>query len=176
MVKKNNSDSVEPKIDSTPRSKAAASKKPAEKTASAKTPATKKPAAKTTKAEVAESAPAAKKPTEKKPAAKKPIEKKPAAKGASSKTEGKPAATAAPVTVTATSMLFMAPDLPTPVIDKKRGRPIEDKKTADQGETHVRRRSRRREGELAEGEQLPPNTVVKVRTPRERKFAQFGYM
>lgn len=174
MVKKNNSDSVEPKIDSTPRSKAAASKKPAEKTASAKTPATKKPAAKTTKAEVAESAPTAKKPTEKKPAAKKPIEKKPAAKaaaskGASSKTEGKPAATAAPVSVTATSMLFMAPDLPTPVIDKKRGRPIEDKKTADQGETHVRRRSRRREGELAEGEQLPPNTVVKVRTPREPK-------
>jgi ribonuclease E len=66
-------------------------------------------------------------------------------------------------------MLFMAPDLPTPVIDKKRGRPIEDKKSADQGETHVRRRSRRREGELAEGEQLPPNTVVKVRTPREPK-------
>ena len=174
MVKKNNSDSVEPKIDSTPRSKAPASKKPAEKTASAKTPAGKKPAAKTTKAEVVESAPAAKKPTEKKPAAKKPIEKKPVAKaatskGAGSKTEGKSAATAAPVTVTATSMLFMAPDLPTPVIDKKRGRPIEDKKTADQGETHVRRRSRRREGELAEGEQLPPNTVVKVRTPREPK-------
>ncbi|MCF8535297.1 MAG: Rne/Rng family ribonuclease [Rhodoluna sp.] len=174
MVKKNNSDSVEPKIDSTPRSKAPASKKPAEKSASAKTPAGKKPAAKTTKAEVVESAPAAKKPTEKKPAAKKPIEKKPVAKaasskGAGSKTEGKSAATAAPVTVTATSMLFMAPDLPTPVIDKKRGRPIEDKKTADQGETHVRRRSRRREGELAEGEQLPPNTVVKVRTPREPK-------
>jgi len=174
MVKKNNSDSVEPKIDSTPRSKAPASKKPAEKTASAKTPASKKPAAKTTKTQVAESAPVSKKPTEKKPTAKKPIEKKPAAKaaaskGVSSKTEGKPAATAAPVTVTATSMLFMAPDLPTPVIDKKRGRPIEDKKTADQGETHVRRRSRRREGELAEGEQLPPNTVVKVRTPREPK-------
>ena len=174
MVKKNNSDSVEPKIDSTPRSKAPASKKPAEKTASAKTPAGKKPAAKTTKAEVAESAPVSKKPAEKKPAAKKPIEKKPIAKaatskGAGSKTEGKSAATAAPVTVTATSMLFMAPDLPTPVIDKKRGRPIEDKKTADQGETHVRRRSRRREGELAEGEQLPPNTVVKVRTPREPK-------
>ncbi len=174
MVKKNNSDSVEPKIDSTPRSKAPASKKPAEKTASAKTPAGKKPAAKTTKAEVAESAPVSKKPAEKKPAAKKPIEKKPIAKaatskGAGSKTEGKSAATAAPATVTATSMLFMAPDLPTPVIDKKRGRPIEDKKTADQGETHVRRRSRRREGELAEGEQLPPNTVVKVRTPREPK-------
>ena len=174
MVKKNSSDSVEPKIDSTPRSKAPASKKPAEKTASAKTPAGKKPAAKTTKAEVVDSAPVSKKPAEKKPAAKKPVEKKPVAKaasskGAGSKTEGKSAATAAPVTVTATSMLFMAPDLPTPVIDKKRGRPIEDKKSADQGETHVRRRSRRREGELAEGEQLPPNTVVKVRTPREPK-------
>jgi ribonuclease E len=66
-------------------------------------------------------------------------------------------------------MLFMAPDLPTPVIDKKRGRPVDDKKSAEQGETHVRRRSRRREGELAEGEQLAPNTVVKVRTPREPK-------
>jgi ribonuclease E len=66
-------------------------------------------------------------------------------------------------------MLFMAPDLPTPVIDKKRGRPVEDKKPTASGETTVRRRSRRREGEVAEGEQLPPNTVVKVRTPREPK-------
>ena len=63
----------------------------------------------------------------------------------------------------------MAPDLPTPVIDKKRGRPVEDKKGSDQPESNVRRRSRRREGEIAEGEQLPPNTVVKVRTPREPK-------
>ncbi len=76
---------------------------------------------------------------------------------------------APPVAVTATSMIFMAPDLPTPVIDKKRGRPVEDKKGSDQPESNVRRRSRRREGELAEGEQLPPNTVVKVRTPREPK-------
>jgi ribonuclease E len=66
-------------------------------------------------------------------------------------------------------MIFMAPDLPTPVIDKKRGRPVEDKKSSDQTESNVRRRSRRREGEVAEGEQLPPNTVVKVRTPREPK-------
>ena len=176
MVKKNNSDSVEPKIDSTPRSKApaskkpaatsAADKKPAPKTDSAK-PAGKKPAAKTTKADAVQTAPAAKKPAAKSPVDKKPAAKKPAAKGASSKAEGKPAA--APVTVTATSMLFMAPDLPTPVIDKKRGRPVDDKKSAEQGETHVRRRSRRREGELAEGEQLAPNTVVKVRTPREPK-------
>jgi ribonuclease E len=176
MVKKNNSDSVEPKIDSTPRSKAPAAKKPAATSAADKKPAAKidsakpagkKPAAKTTKVDAVQTAPAKKKPAAKSPVEKKPAAKKPAGKGASSKAEGKTAA--APVTVTATSMLFMAPDLPTPVIDKKRGRPVDDKKSAEQGETHVRRRSRRREGELAEGEQLAPNTVVKVRTPREPK-------
>ena len=92
---------------------------------------------------------------------------KPDAKVKAPKTAGK--VDAPPVAVTATSMIFMAPDLPTPVIDKKRGRPVEDKKGSDQPESNVRRRSRRREGEIAEGEQLPPNTVVKVRTPREPK-------
>ena len=92
---------------------------------------------------------------------------KPDAKAKVPKTAGK--VDAPPVAVTATSMIFMAPDLPTPVIDKKRGRPVEDKKGSDQPESNVRRRSRRREGEIAEGEQLPPNTVVKVRTPREPK-------
>ena len=92
---------------------------------------------------------------------------KPDAKAKTPKTAGK--VDAPPVAVTATSMIFMAPDLPTPVIDKKRGRPVEDKKGSDQPESNVRRRSRRREGEIAEGEQLPPNTVVKVRTPREPK-------
>jgi ribonuclease E len=92
---------------------------------------------------------------------------KPDAKAKAPKTAGK--VDAPPVAVTATSMIFMAPDLPTPVIDKKRGRPVEDKKGSDQPESNVRRRSRRREGEIAEGEQLPPNTVVKVRTPREPK-------
>ncbi len=166
MVKEN-SDSVEP----TTAKKAAAKKpvakkvedkKPSEKKAVAKKPGAKPAAAKTeTKASAA---PAAEKSTEKKPAAK----KAPAKKVVEPKGEAK---TVAPVAVTATSMLFMAPDLPTPVIDKKRGRPVEDKKsnTDANGETHVRRRSRRREGEIAEGEQLPPNTVVKVRTPREPK-------
>jgi ribonuclease E len=92
---------------------------------------------------------------------------KPKAKAKAPKAEVK--VDAPPVAVTATSMIFMAPDLPTPVIDKKRGRPVEDKKSIDQPESNVRRRSRRREGEIAEGEQLPPNTVVKVRTPREPK-------
>lgn len=67
----------------------------------------------------------------------------------------------------ATSLMFMAPDLPTPKVDTKRGRMVDDK--PEDGESHLRRRSRRRAGEAAEGEELPPNTVVKVRTPREPK-------
>ena len=183
MVKKNNSDSVD-SIGETPEPKAPTSKKPAAKTPAAKTTAAKPPVAKkaTTK-DAAAKKPASEKPAPKKKsdkkttvdnstvngAAKKPAGKKSPAKAAGTKGETKTEVATAPVAVTATSMLFMAPDLPTPVIDKKRGRPVEDKKSSEQGETHVRRRSRRREGELAEGEQLPPNTVVKVRTPREPK-------
>jgi ribonuclease E len=183
MVKKNNSDSVDSIGEST-EPKAPTSKKPAAKSAAAKASSGKPPVAKKATTKDA----AAKKPTSEKPApkkksdkeapaekssesgaAKKPVGKKAPAKAAGAKGETKVEAAAAPVAVTATSMLFMAPDLPTPVIDKKRGRPVDDKKGSEQGETHVRRRSRRREGELAEGEQLPPNTVVKVRTPREPK-------
>ena len=183
MVKKNNSDSVD-SIGETPEPKAPTSKKPAAKTTAAKTAAAKPPVAKkaTTK-DAAAKKPVSEKPAPKKKsdkettvdnsavngAAKKPAGKKSPAKAAGTKGETKTEVATAPVAVTATSMLFMAPDLPTPVIDKKRGRPVEDKKSSEQGETHVRRRSRRREGELAEGEQLPPNTVVKVRTPREPK-------
>mgnify|MGYP000376115189 FL=1 len=162
MVKENNSESVEPTTE-----KKSAAKKPAAKktTDAAKKPAAKKTAVKKTDAD----APVAEKAEAKKPAAKKPAAKKSdSKKGETAKAE--PAKTA-PVAVTATSMIFMAPDLPTPVIDKKRGRPVEEKKSnnTDGSDSHVRRRSRRREGELAEGEQLPPNTVVKVRTPREPK-------
>ena len=172
MVKKENSESVE------------STGKPAAAKPSAKKPAAKKVVeAKPTEKMPAEKQPGDKKPAEKKPAAtKKPAAKKTVAKepaelapaaekktGKKSAAKAEPQAAAAPVAVTATSMLFMAPDLPTPVIDKKRGRPVEDKKPTASGETTVRRRSRRREGEVAEGEQLPPNTVVKVRTPREPK-------
>ena len=172
MVKKENSESVESTgkpAAAKPSAKKPAAKKvveakptekmPAEKQASDKKPAEKKPAA-------------TKKPAAKKTVAKEPAELAPAAEkkaGKKSAAKAEPQAAAAPVAVTATSMLFMAPDLPTPVIDKKRGRPVEDKKPTASGETTVRRRSRRREGEVAEGEQLPPNTVVKVRTPREPK-------
>ena len=157
MVKKENSESVE------------STGKPAAAKPSAKKPAAKK----VVEAKPAEKKPAAtKKPAAKKTVAKEPAELAPAAEkkaGKKSAAKAEPQAAAAPVAVTATSMLFMAPDLPTPVIDKKRGRPVEDKKPTASGETTVRRRSRRREGEVAEGEQLPPNTVVKVRTPREPK-------
>ncbi|MFM1926955.1 MAG: hypothetical protein RLZ06_531, partial [Actinomycetota bacterium] len=162
MVKENNSESVEPTTEKKPAAKKPAAKKT---TDAAKKPAAKKPAAKKADAVV----PAAEKVETKKPAAKKPAAKKSESKtGETAKAE--PTKTA-PVAVTATSMIFMAPDLPTPVIDKKRGRPVEEKKSnnTDGSDSHVRRRSRRREGELAEGEQLPPNTVVKVRTPREPK-------
>ena len=67
----------------------------------------------------------------------------------------------------ATSLMFMAPDLPTPKVDAKRGRLIDEK--PEDGESHLRRRSRRRAGESQDGEEVPPNTVVKVRTPREPK-------
>jgi ribonuclease E len=73
---------------------------------------------------------------------------------------------AAPVAVSATSLLFQAPDLPTPTVDPKRGRIVDA--PSEDGESHLRKRTRRRAGEDAPGD-LPPNAVVKVRTPREPK-------
>ncbi|MEY4019181.1 MAG: hypothetical protein RLZZ590_481 [Actinomycetota bacterium] len=85
----------------------------------------------------------------------------------SAKVEAPVAETQAPVAMSATSLMFMAPDLPTPVIDPKRNRPIEDKTEGD--ESHRRTRTRRRAGEEGNIESLAPNAVVKVRTPREPK-------
>ncbi len=174
MVKKESSESA---------TKEPTAKEPTAKKAAAKKPAAAKPEVKATEKKPATKS--VKKPAsaEAKPkaAAKKKVsadetgEPKAKAKAkepkADTKSDTKAAAKidAAPIAVTATSMIFMAPDLPTPIIDKKRGRPVEDKKSSDQPESSVRRRSRRREGEIAEGEQLPPNTIVKVRTPREPK-------
>jgi ribonuclease E len=93
------------------------------------------------------------------------VEKKPAARGRKPKAEA-PVAEAAPTVVSATSLLFQAPDLPTPTVDPKRGRIIDA--PSQDGETHLRRRTRRREGEDTPGE-VAPNAVVKVRTPREPK-------
>jgi ribonuclease E len=149
--------------------------KPAE-TAEVKKPAAKKPAAKaaakTAPKTVAKTTARASKiatDAEAKPATKKPAAKRSGTK----KTEpiielaGNEPAQASVIAPSATSLMFMAPDLPTPKVDTKRGRMVEDK--PEDGESHLRRRSRRRAGEIADGEELPPNTVVKVRTPREPK-------
>ncbi len=72
-----------------------------------------------------------------------------------------------PVKPAAIQLIFQAPDLPTPTVSTRRGKAsIVDDAPTD--ESHRRVRSRRRSGEAVEGE-LPPNVVVKVRTPREPK-------
>jgi len=72
---------------------------------------------------------------------------------------------AKPTTASATSLMFMAPDLPTPKVSSKG---IAKEKPSD--ESHLRRRSRRRAGEAVDVDPTAaPNTVVKVRTPREPK-------
>jgi ribonuclease E len=72
----------------------------------------------------------------------------------------------APIVASATSLIFQAPDLPTPVIDPKRGKIVD---APEDGESHLRRRSRRRAGDEIKTDGLPENVVVKVRTPREPK-------
>ena len=67
------------------------------------------------------------------------------------------------------SLIFQAPDLPTPVVGAKRGRGSDSAIDGPDDESHLRRRSRRRAGEDADVSELPANTVVKVRTPREPK-------
>jgi ribonuclease E len=78
--------------------------------------------------------------------------------------ESAPEKAAAPVS--ATSLMFMAPDLPTPKVSAKG---IANEKNTD--DSHLRRRSRRRAGEAVDIEpNAAPNVVVKVRTPREPKL------
>jgi len=108
---------------------------------------------------VVEASAEVKKPTR----ARKPKVEAPAEKPARAPKAPKAATTKAPAP--ATSLLFMAPDLPTIVIDPKRNKPVDDKPGDD---SHLRRRTRRRSGEDVPGV-VPPNAVVKVRTPREPK-------
>jgi len=81
-----------------------------------------------------------------------------------------------------TSLIFQAPDLPDlPPLPPRGGRdgrddhdPLDrdprDRDRDDQAESTVRRRSRRRSGEESRGgDNDPANTVVKVRSPRERE-------
>jgi ribonuclease E len=147
MVKKetNISSTNEPEVKKTTARKTA-SKQVSEPKAEEKKPAARKPAAKKVEAEAASP-------------------KKPAAKRVAKTAGDSPAV--APVAFSATSLLFQAPDLPTPVVDPKRGKIVDN--SSQDSESHLRRRSRRRAGESAEVSDLPPNTVVKVRTPREPK-------
>jgi ribonuclease E len=156
----------------------AVAKKPARKSAAktvakpeaeAKQPATKKAPAKKAAAKKAPvEAIAEEVAVEKAPAKKAPV-KRGAKKAAEvSETLEVAAPAVAPLApISATSLMFMAPDLPTPVIDAKRGRPVEDK--SDDGESHRRTRTRRRAGEEGTIDSVAPNAVVKVRTPREPK-------
>ena len=161
MVKKIISDSST----NEPELKKTRSRKPATEQVSQPQPAAKKPATGDS---------VAKKPTARKSAVKKTEAvsepaaetKKPAGRRSAKPTSQETPAVA-PVAFSATSLLFQAPDLPTPVVDPKRGK-IVDNGNQD-SESHLRRRSRRRAGENAEVSDLPPNTVVKVRTPREPK-------
>jgi ribonuclease E len=104
----------------------------------------------------------------KKLAVKKESSKKPEVKSDSqdtSKTKKSPVVKAAPA-LSATSLIFKAPDLP-PVEPRKRSAA---KKTNEaESESHLRRRSRRRAGEPIDVYPDSPNVVVKVRTPRAPK-------
>jgi ribonuclease E len=98
--------------------------------------------------------------------------KKESAKQADSKAKesAKPkkaeAASVAPATRSATSLIFQAPDLP-PVAPRKKG--VSKKSIEVENESHLRRRSRRRAGEPIDINPDAPNVVVKVRTPRAPK-------
>jgi ribonuclease E len=136
---------------------------PAKKPVARRTAAKKATASKIEAAEVVETA----ENVEKKTPVKRASSKKAAAESLEIGADA-PAAPSAPLApMSATSLMFMAPDLPTPVIDEKRGRPVQDKN--EEGESHRRTRTRRRAGEEGNVEAVAPNAVVKVRTPREPK-------
>lgn len=120
----------------------------------------KKPDAKDSKSSQ-EKAP--KKLADKKDSAKKP-EAKPESQDASK--SKKPEANKAAPALSATSLIFKAPDLP-PVEPRKKG--TAKKASEAESESHLRRRSRRRAGEPIDVSPDSPNVVVKVRTPRAPK-------
>ena len=125
-----------------------------------------KPAVKKAPAKKVAKAPAAIAEVVEKATKKAPVKRGAKAKLESSKTEPKESEKAPSLApVSATSLMFMAPDLPTPKVS---ARGIALEKNTD--ESHLRRRSRRRAGEAVDIDpNAAPNVVVKVRTPREPK-------
>lgn len=107
----------------------------------------------------------AKKPATKVAPAEKAVTKKPKsdpkALAESKKVETKPA-------VSATSLIFKAPDLP-PVEPRKKTNQKQKSAAESSSESHLRRRSRRRAGEPIDVATDDPNVVVKVRAPRAPK-------
>jgi ribonuclease E len=167
MVKKE--DTNAPVADESAVAKKPARRAPAKAAAKAPTKAPVKRAAKTEPAPATEptvEVAAVESESPKKPAAKKAPAKRAVKKSSETEAVAAPVMTS-PAPMSATSLMFMAPDLPTPVIDAKRGRPVEDK--SDDGESHRRTRTRRRAGEEGSVDSVAPNAVVKVRTPREPK-------
>ena len=192
MVKNNATPDNSEVTETTPT---AAAKSPAKKPAAKKAPAKQatakaaKPATKTKEAPadaevVAAEAPAAaaKKPAARGKASAKSKSEQPAieteeveAPAAKKNSRGKKGSTAKAENTNAEApaapassfgLMFMAPDLPTPVIDPKKGKIIDA--PAEDGESHLRRRSRRRAGESVDSD-VAANTVVKVREPRAPK-------
>ena len=97
--------------------------------------------------------------------AKAKAEKESEDKTSDSKTSAPAASAPVAAPLSATSLMFMAPDLPTPKVSAKG---IANDKSSD--DSHLRRRSRRRAGESVDVDpNAAPNVVVKVRTPREPK-------
>jgi ribonuclease E len=100
---------------------------------------------------------------------KKPADKKESGKKAeaidSTKSKKPDAAKTSPA-LSATSLIFKAPDLPA-VEPRKKG--AGKKSNEAESESHLRRRSRRRAGEPIDVSTDDPNVVVKVRTPRAPK-------
>ena len=101
--------------------------------------------------------------------AKKPVEKKDSSKKAESaeatKSKKSDSAKSSPA-LSATSLIFKAPDLPAVEPRKKSAG---KKASESESESHLRRRSRRRAGEPIDVSTDDPNVVVKVRTPRAPK-------
>jgi ribonuclease E len=168
------------------RAKKAPAKAPSEKTPVAKKAATKtapatakKPKAVAGAATKVESG--TKKPAGKAASAKPKVEvkKDPAKSEPKTSSKAAPAPKEKPALSSATSLIFQAPDLPPVAARKttqkpqrpqaKQQQPKQQANPASEtsGESHLRRRSRRRAGEVIDINSDEPNVVVKVRTPRE---------
>jgi ribonuclease E len=105
--------------------------------------------------------------TSRKAAEKKVVAKKSPAKAAEITQTKKETAVKAVPALSVTSLIFKAPDLPA-MEPRKKSTPKKKVETSEP-ESHLRRRSRRREGEPIDVNPAEKNVVVKVRTPRPPK-------